>query len=101
MARRLFGTDGVRGVAGGEITASLALALGRAAVLQSGRTAPRVLVVRDTRESGEMLEAALAAGLASAGAEVLLGGEELPGDAANAVGPEQLAGHALPLDCAS
>ena len=74
MARRLFGTDGVRGVAGSEITASLALALGRAAVLQSGRTAPRVLVVRDTRESGEMLEAALAAGLASAGAEVLLGG---------------------------
>jgi phosphoglucosamine mutase len=72
--RRLFGTDGVRGVAGSEITAALALALGRAAVLQSGREAPRVLVIRDTRESGEMLEAAIAAGLASAGAEVLLGG---------------------------
>jgi phosphoglucosamine mutase len=74
MARKLFGTDGVRGVAGSEITAELALALGRAAVLQSGRDAPRVLVVRDTRESGEMLEAAMAAGLASAGAEVLLAG---------------------------
>ena len=74
MARRLFGTDGVRGVAGSEISAALALALGRAAVLQSGRESPRVLVVRDTRESGEMLEAAMAAGLASAGAEVLLGG---------------------------
>jgi phosphoglucosamine mutase len=74
MERRLFGTDGVRGVAGSEITAALALALGRAAVLQSGCAAPRVLVVRDTRESGEMLEAAMAAGLASAGAEVLLGG---------------------------
>jgi phosphoglucosamine mutase len=72
--RKLFGTDGVRGVAGIEITAQLALALGRAAVRQSGRSAPRVLVVRDTRESGEMLEAATAAGLASAGAEVLLGG---------------------------
>jgi phosphoglucosamine mutase len=74
IARRLFGTDGVRGVAGSEITAALALALGRAAVLQSGCDAPRVLVIRDTRESGEMLEAAIAAGLASAGAEVLLGG---------------------------
>jgi len=50
------------------------LALGRAAVLQSGTELPRVLVIRDTRESGEMLEAAIAAGLASAGAEVLLGG---------------------------
>jgi len=72
--RRLFGTDGVRGVAGIDVTAALALALGRAAVLQSAVASPRVLVVRDTRESGEMLEAAIAAGLASAGAEVLLGG---------------------------
>jgi phosphoglucosamine mutase len=74
MGRRLFGTDGVRGVAGVEITAQLALALGRAAVLHSGLTSPRALVIRDTRESGEMLEAALAAGLASAGADVALGG---------------------------
>ena len=74
MVRRLFGTDGVRGVAGSEITAELALALGRAAVSQSGKARPRVLVVRDTRESGEMLEAAMAAGLASAGGEVRLAG---------------------------
>jgi len=56
------------------VTASLALALGRAAVLHSGLDGPRALVIRDTRESGEMLEAALAAGLASAGAHVALGG---------------------------
>ena len=62
MGRRLFGTDGVRGVAGIEITGQLALALGRAAVNHSGLDAPRALVIRDTRESGEMLEAALAAG---------------------------------------
>ncbi len=74
ISRKLFGTDGVRGLAGSEITAELALALGRAAVLAGGAAAPRVLVVRDTRESGEMLEAAMAAGLASAGGEVLLAG---------------------------
>ncbi len=74
MARRLFGTDGVRGVAGELLTAELALALGRAAVEQIGAEHPRVLVIRDTRESGEMLESALAAGVASAGGDVLLGG---------------------------
>jgi phosphoglucosamine mutase len=74
MGRRLFGTDGVRGLAGVEITAQLALALGRAVVLHSELTAPRALVIRDTRESGEMLESALAAGIASAGGEVALGG---------------------------
>ncbi|MGI8802737.1 MAG: phosphoglucosamine mutase [Solirubrobacteraceae bacterium] len=72
--RRLFGTDGVRGVAGVEVTAELALRLGRAAAELSPAERPRVLVVRDTRESGEMLEAALAAGVAEAGGEVLLGG---------------------------
>jgi phosphoglucosamine mutase len=74
MGRRLFGTDGVRGLAGVEITAQLALALGRAVVVHSELTAPRALVIRDTRESGEMLESALAAGIASAGGEVALGG---------------------------
>src|SRR5581483_9548894 len=74
MGRRLFGTDGVRGRAGLDVTAQVALGLGRAVVLHAGLEAPRVLVVRDTRESGEMLEAALAAGLASAGGEVALGG---------------------------
>jgi phosphoglucosamine mutase len=74
VARKLFGTDGVRGVAGELLTAELALALGRAATLQAGAEHPRVLVVRDTRESGEMLEAALAAGITAAGGDALLGG---------------------------
>jgi len=73
-SRRLFGTDGVRGVAGEVLTAELALALGRAVTAQSPAERPRVLVIRDTRESGEMLEAALAAGITSAGGDVLLGG---------------------------
>jgi phosphoglucosamine mutase len=74
MARTLFGTDGVRGVAGEKLTAGLALALGRAATTLSPAPAPRVLIIRDTRESGEMLEAALAAGVSSAGGEAWLGG---------------------------
>ena len=72
--RRLFGTDGVRGVAGEFLTADLALALGRAAAGISPEAAPRVLIVRDTRESGEMLEGALAAGVAAAGGHALRGG---------------------------
>ena len=75
--RKLFGTDGVRGVAGELLTAELSLALGRAVTAQAradGAAAPRVLIIRDTRESGEMLEAALAAGVTSEGGEVLLGG---------------------------
>jgi len=82
--RRLFGTDGVRGVAGEVLTADLALRLGRAVTEEAGARPPaadgarsspvRVLVIRDTRESGEMLESALAAGVASAGGDVLLGG---------------------------
>ena len=84
--RRLFGTDGVRGVAGEVLTAELALALGRAATrCRPRRERPRVLVIRDTRESGEMLEAALAAGVAAAGGEALLGGVlPTPGRAAAA-----------------
>ena len=78
MARRLFGTDGVRGVAGELLTAELTLALGRAATARIARQAaderPRVLVIRDTRASGEMLEAAVAAGIAAAGGVALLGG---------------------------
>jgi phosphoglucosamine mutase len=72
--RKLFGTDGVRGVAGEVLTAELALALGAAATREVGGEHPRVLVIRDTRESGAMLESALAAGIASAGGDVLLGG---------------------------
>src|SRR3954453_11507296 len=74
MTRTLFGTDGVRGVAGEFLTADLALALGRAAAATSPADAPQVLIVRDTRESGEMLEAALAAGVSAAGGQALLGG---------------------------
>jgi phosphoglucosamine mutase len=72
--RKLFGTDGVRGVAGEFLTAELATALGRAATRISSAEAPQVLIIRDTRESGEMLEAALAAGVAAAGGHALLGG---------------------------
>jgi phosphoglucosamine mutase len=74
LARKLFGTDGVRGVAGELLTAELALALGRAVTMQAAADAPRVLVIRDTRESGEMLEAALGAGVTAAGGDVLLAG---------------------------
>ncbi|MCW3020478.1 MAG: phosphoglucosamine mutase [Solirubrobacterales bacterium] len=74
MTRKLFGTDGVRGVAGEFLTAELALALGRAATRNTGVERPQVLVVRDTRESGEMLQAALAAGISAAGGDALLGG---------------------------
>ena len=74
MARNLFGTDGVRGLAGEKLTAQIAMELGRAATEQAGGAGTRVLVIRDTRESGEMLESALAAGIAAAGGEALLGG---------------------------
>jgi phosphoglucosamine mutase len=74
MVRHLFGTDGVRGRAGDFLTAELALSLGRAAVLRSAGDRPQVLIVRDTRESGEMLEAAFAAGVTEAGGDALLAG---------------------------
>jgi phosphoglucosamine mutase len=74
QVRKHFGTDGVRGVAGEVLTASLAMSIGAAATREVGGERPRVLVIRDTRESGEMLESALAAGIASAGGDVLLGG---------------------------
>src|SRR6478609_4928795 len=74
MARKLFGTDGVRGIAGEFVSADLALALARAATALADSERPQVLVVRDTRESGEMLEAAVAAGVSAAGGDALLGG---------------------------
>jgi phosphoglucosamine mutase len=74
MAGRLFGTDGVRGVAGEFLSAELALALAQAATAHTGVARPQVLVVRDTRESGEMLQAAVAAGVSAAGGDALLGG---------------------------
>jgi phosphoglucosamine mutase len=72
--RRLFGTDGVRGEAGTFLTADLATAIGRATTSSLEAQRPQVLIVRDTRESGPMLEAALAAGVAAAGGDALLGG---------------------------
>ncbi len=77
MPRRLFGTDGVRGPVGKMLTAELALALGRAATLRArsqGGSRPGVLVIRDTRESGAMLESALAAGIAEAGGDAVFAG---------------------------
>lgn len=69
---RLFGTDGVRGVANRELTPELAFSIGRAAVLAlGGRQRPRFVIGRDTRISGLMLESALSAGACSAGGDVL------------------------------
>src|SRR5438093_6097557 len=71
---KLFGTDGVRGAVGEFLSPELAFGLGRAVVEVSEVRRPQVLVVRDTRISGEMLESALCAGIAAAGGEALLGG---------------------------
>jgi phosphoglucosamine mutase len=71
---RLFGTDGVRGIANKDLTPELALRLGRAAGHVLGGAGHRVVVGRDTRRSGRMLESALAAGLCSVGMEVRLVG---------------------------
>ncbi len=74
MTRKLFGTDGVRGVAGELLSAELALGLAQAATRLAEIERPQVLIIRDTRESGEMLQAAVAAGVAAAGGDALLGG---------------------------
>ena len=74
---RLFGTDGVRGLANERLTASLALKLGAAAATvltkdrESSKRRPTALIGRDPRVSGEMLAAAMAAGMASKGVDVL------------------------------
>jgi len=72
VARRYFGTDGVRGVVGEDLTVDLVERLGRASTLWSGRG--RVFVGRDTRASGPELEAAFARGVASAGGNAILAG---------------------------
>lgn len=72
---RLFGTDGARGVANTELTCELAMQIGRAAamvLIEGDHQRPKVMIGSDTRLSGEMLESALAAGLCSVGADVLL-----------------------------
>ena len=72
MARRYFGTDGVRGVVGDTLTPELIQRLGRAAALWSGGR--RVFIGRDTRKSGPALERAFAEGVASVGGNAVLGG---------------------------
>ncbi len=71
---RLFGTDGVRGIANRDLTCELAFKLGQASacVLASNVHRPTILVGRDTRISGEMLESALVAGICSMGARAVL-----------------------------
>ena len=77
---RLFGTDGVRGEANLELTPELAYQMGRAAALYFGETlrakgeAPSILIGRDTRISGPMFEAALSAGICSAGGQAVIAG---------------------------
>lgn len=72
---QFFGTDGVRGVANDDITPELALGIGRALVRtlrEEGAPKPRVIIGRDPRASGEMLEAAVAAGVCSAGGDAVM-----------------------------
>lgn len=79
---KYFGTDGVRGVANSELTPELAFKLGRFGgyVLTKDQSRPKVIIGRDTRISGHMLEGALVAGLLSIGAEVMrLGVISTPG----------------------
>lgn len=74
---RLFGTDGVRGEANTALQPELAYRLGRAATLYFGKRSedkPKILIGRDTRISGEMFEAALTAGICSAGGRAVLAG---------------------------
>ena len=71
---RLFGTDGVRGIANSELTCEMAMNIGRAAAMvltDDDRRHPRVLIGKDTRKSSDMLEAAITAGLCSVGANVI------------------------------
>src|ERR1700731_2399245 len=76
MTRKYFGTDGIRGRANGVITPELALKVGQAAGLtfQNGEHRHRVLIGKDTRLSGYMIENALTAGFTSVGMDVLLTG---------------------------
>ncbi len=72
--RRLFGTDGVRGIANTELTCELAYGIGKAAALvlaKDGRRRPVFLIGSDTRASSDMLDAALTSGLCAVGADVI------------------------------
>lgn len=74
--RKYFGTDGVRGIANSELTCELAYKLGRAGghVLAKGKDKVKVIVGKDTRVSGDMLESALITGLMSIGCDVIQAG---------------------------
>src|ERR1700756_1819848 len=76
MARKYFGTDGIRGRANAAITPDLALRVGQAAglIFRRGDHRHRVLIGKDTRRSGYMIETALIAGFTSVGMDVLLTG---------------------------
>jgi len=71
---RMFGTDGVRGIANSELTPELAFQLGKAGalVLTKGTHKPKILVAKDTRISGDLLESAMVSGMLSVGAEAVL-----------------------------
>jgi phosphoglucosamine mutase len=100
---RIFGTDGVRGVANVDLTPELALALGQALVTvlhEGGERRPTILIGRDPRWSGEMLEAALVAGITSAGGDAVAVGvlptpgvAHLTGNSAAAAGAMISASH--------
>ena len=70
---RLFGTDGVRGIANGSLSCELAMKIGAAGayVLTSEVHSPRILIGMDTRKSGDMLSAALTAGICSVGGDAI------------------------------
>ena len=70
MGKR-FGTDGIRGVVGSDVTVGLALDLGRAVAHRFGSPGASILIGRDTRRSGEMLSAALSAGITATGVDVV------------------------------
>lgn len=72
---KLFGTDGIRGVAGQELTCELAFRVGQSAAIVLGRETgrrPRFVIGKDTRKSSDMLECALASGICSVGGDVVL-----------------------------
>lgn len=75
---RLFGTDGVRGVANAELTPELAFNLGKAGayVLRKENQRPVIVIGKDTRISGDMLENALTAGILAVGGNVIKGGRD-------------------------
>ena len=71
---KLFGTDGIRGIANKDLTAELAFKTGQSGayvLTKHSSKRPRILIGKDTRKSGDMLEAALTAGLCSMGAKVI------------------------------